>query len=122
MVRSTSGSNRGRQEPALNRSYWFDGDTALLLSYCRFANGMRNPPATLETSPAGCQSCRVADLLGGAGGPLGAALLAVDLDSARLHRLGHDAPEANTEQAVLQAGTLHLDEVRQLEPAFERSH
>ncbi len=42
-----------------------------------------------------------------------------DLDAARLHRLGHHPRRFDVQEAVLQAGTLYLDMLGQLEAALE---
>src|SRR5262249_47439150 len=47
--------------------------------------------------------------------------LGADRDLARLHRLGDLADEIDVKQAVLQAGTLDLDVIGELEPALERA-
>ena len=45
---------------------------------------------------------------------------AIDGDAPRLHGLGHLAHQLNLEQAIVEAGALHLYVVRQVELPLER--
>jgi hypothetical protein len=51
--------------------------------------------------------------------PPGLAVGGLDLDGARLHRLGHLAGEVDMEQPVLDARGDHLDVVGEAEPTLE---